>query len=184
MKKKKTSLHSKLLQLPNQHKPALTLIFLYIGKHPDVAVGKTDSYYWRALTRSDRDRLPGWTRVLFVWFLRARMRKCDDAPPCSFFRGSWRCVRSLTKMSIFLKMPSFTLFITDLIRDTWWLPSALRTTFSSPAFQVRSLLYGAVGKSVCGHLPFKDRGWEERREEKVSGASQGWVGESVCVCRC
>lgn len=58
MKKKKTSLHSKLLQPSKQNKPALTLIFQYIRKHPNVAVEKTDSYYLSALTRGERDTPP------------------------------------------------------------------------------------------------------------------------------
>lgn len=58
MKKKTTSLHSKLLQRSKQNKPALTLIFQYIRKHPNVAVEKTDSYYLNALRRGERDTLP------------------------------------------------------------------------------------------------------------------------------
>lgn len=116
-------------------------------------------------------------------FPRAEMRKCDDAPIYSFFRGRWQSMRSLAKMYIFLKMPSFTLFITDLIRGTSWWQNVWRITFSNPAFQVRCPFYCAVGKSVCKHLPARDIVQEEDHEEKVSGAPvrDGCVRVSVPV---
>lgn len=41
---------------------------------------------------------------------------------------------------------------------------------SSIPGEVSSLL--SIGKSVCEHLPTRDRGWEESQGEKVNGASQ------------
>lgn len=62
---------------------------------------------------------------LFIYLFRARTRRCDDASTYSFFsflfsffRGRRPSMQSLAKMCIFLKMPSFTLFTADLIRDT------------------------------------------------------------------
>lgn len=84
-------------------------------------------------------------------------------------------MQSLAKMFIFLKMPSFTLFTMDLIRDTSWLQNALRIMFSSPAFQVRYSLYSATGDSVWKHLSSRDIGWKEDQEEKVNNPPK-WDG--------
>ena len=112
---------------------------------------------------------------LLLWFLEPGQESVMKPQLTHFFRGRWPSMQSLAKMFIFLKMPSFTLFTMDLIRDTSWLQNALRIMFSSPAFQVRYSLYSATGDSVWKHLSSRDIGWEEDQEEKVNNPEK-WDG--------